>query len=195
MDKINQLAINRDLEKLFRRARKQKTTLKPIPPSCSPQDLLNHFRKHFNPIDPSKTSTPEELSTQLPNFVEHLRKISDSLLINDNPPDIEEIETHLQKLKSNKASSDVDPELLKRCCHPVMLQVIHRMTTKLWGDLDLPNDWGNSLLRTLWKGKGSKKDPEKYRGLSIASTVCKSLVVNIILNYVALARWLYSKGL
>ena len=58
---------------------------------------------------------------------------------------------------------------------------MHRITTNLWENLDLPSSWGNSRLKTLWKGKGSKKDPSKYRGLSIGSTVCK-LIVNIILN-------------
>jgi len=83
-------------------------------------------------------------------------------------------------LKNNKASNDIEPELLKRCSHPVMIQVIQKITLNLWNNHDLPNNWGNSLLRTLWKGKGSKKDASKYRGLSIGSTVCK-LVVNIIL--------------
>ena len=32
-----------------------------------------------------------------------------------------------------------------------------------------------------WFRKGSKKDPSKYRGLSIGSTICK-LIVNIILS-------------
>ena len=47
--------------------------------------------------------------------------------------------------------------------------------------VDLPNSWGNSRLKTLWKGKGSKKDPAKYRGISIGSSVCK-LLINIILE-------------
>ena len=62
-----------------------------------------------------------------------------------------------------------------------MLEVLHRMTSNLWQNLDVPHTWGNSQLRTLWKGKGSKNDPTKYRGLSIGSTVCK-LVINLILD-------------
>ena len=62
-----------------------------------------------------------------------------------------------------------------------MLQVIHRMSTNLWRDLDVPTAWGNSRLQAIWKKKGSKKDPKKYRGISIGSTVCK-LLVNLILK-------------
>ena len=78
-------------------------------------------------------------------------------------------------------SAHVDPELLKICDHPVLLEVIHRMTSNLWSNLDIPDSWGNSRLKTLWKGKGSKADPAKYRGISIGSTVCK-LIISIILE-------------
>ena len=47
-----------------------------------------------------------------------------------------------------------------------MLQVIHRIANNLWSDRDIPAVCGNSRLKTLWKGKGSKSDPSKNRGLS-----------------------------
>jgi len=179
-EKINQLAINRELEKLFHRAKKQDTTLKSAQHACPPDQILEHFKAHFNPEDPSRTTTPEELNNSLPSFVADLQNISKCTSVNDIPPTIEEIQTQLNNLKSNKASNDIDPNLLKKCEHPIMLEVIHKMTTNLWDNIDIPNTWGNSRLKTLWKGKGSKKDPKKYRGLSIGSTVCK-LIINIIL--------------
>ena len=53
------------------------------------------------------------------------------------------------------------------------------MANNLWSNLNIPAVGGNSRLQTLWKGKGSKSDPSKYRGLSIGYTVCK-LIINII---------------
>ena len=94
---------------------------------------------------------------------------------------MEEIQKHLHQLKSGKASNDIDSELLKKCEHPIMLEVMQRAARNLWSTLDLPASWGNSRLKTLWKGKGSKSDPSKYRGISIGSTLCK-LLVNIILE-------------
>ena len=88
----------------------------------------------------------------------------------------------MRALKANKASNDIEPELLNKLnSHPIMIQVVHRIMINSWENFDLPNSWGNSRLKTLWKGKGSKKDPAKYRGISIGSTVCK-LVINIILE-------------
>ena len=179
-EKINNLAINRNLQKLFQRAKDQTTTLKPILASCPTQSLLMHFESHFNPPKPG--SSPKELSDDhLPLFINDLRQISRSVDIINEPPDINEIQEHLKKLKSNKAFNDIDATLLKRLEHPVMLQVIHRMSANLWHDLDVPTPWGNSRLQAIWKKKGSKKDPTKYRGISIGSTVCK-LLVNLILE-------------
>ena len=180
-EKLNTLAINRELDKLFCRARSQETTLKPVESSCPTQKLMNHFQTHFNPNDPSKDSTPDELCSKIPIFVKDLQKLSDGVVINDDPPNIEEIQKHLQALKPNKACNDIEPELLRLCNTPIMLEVLHRMILNLWNNLDLPVAWGNSQLKTLWKGKGSKRDPTKYRGISIGSTVCK-LIISIILS-------------
>ncbi|XP_066935519.1 uncharacterized protein [Clytia hemisphaerica] len=134
------------------------------------------------------TSIQEAADETIPKIVArklhqpwHEDNISLNSELNDAPPTVEEIQKHLQKLKNNKASNDIEPELLKRCTEPIMLQVIQRMMFNLWDNLDIPGVWGNSRLKTLWKGKGSKKDPTKYRGISIGSTVCK-LAINMILE-------------
>ena len=46
--KIIQSVINRVLDKLFSRAKKQETTLKPTPGKCLPEKILDHFKKHFS---------------------------------------------------------------------------------------------------------------------------------------------------
>ena len=78
---------------------------------------------------------------------------------------MDEISNHLQKLKNKKANNDIDSELLKNCESPMLITAIHQMTLNVWENLDIPIAWGNSPLKTLWKGKGSKKDLSKYRGL------------------------------
>ena len=179
-DKINQFAINRELDKLFSRAKKQETTFKSTTGKCSAEKLLNHFQKHFN-LGHINSVIPEELSSNLPSFINDLRNISKEFPINHDIPSIDEIQKHLHKLKTGKASNDVDPEILKKCEHPVVLQVIHKLAENFWSNNELPMAWGNSRLKTLWKGKGSKSDPTKYRGISIGSTVCK-LMISIILE-------------
>jgi len=145
--------VNRKLEKLFARAKNQSTTLKTCSSSCSSDKLLKHFKTHFNP-EKNQTGRPTELGDELPDFVEALQRISDNFDVNNQPPTIEEIQTHLHKLKNGKTNNDIEPELLKKYD---VLEAIHQMTLNLWENLDLPPAWGNSRLKTLWKGKGSKK--------------------------------------
>ena len=114
---------------------------------------MEHFKNHFNTEDPSKTHVPNEFTQNLPDFIIQMQNISNHYPINHDAPSIEEIQTHLHRLKSGKASNDVGPELLKICDHPVLLEVIHRMTSNLWSNLDIPDSWGNSRLKALWKGK------------------------------------------
>jgi len=62
---------------------------------------------------------------------------------------LEEIEHHIKLLKNIKASNEIAPDLIKRCNHPIMVEVIDRMTSNLWVELDVPEAWGNSHLKTL----------------------------------------------
>ena len=173
-------ATSRELDKLFTTAKRQTTTFKSSndSSSCPPDETLNHFKRHFNPDNNAdRPGEPDDI----PNFVESLRKLSSTIDINNEHPTIDEISKHLQKLKNKRANNDIDSELLKNCECPTLLNAIHQMTLNIWENLDIPSSWGNSRLKTLWKGKGSKKDATKYRGLSIGSTICK-LIVNIILS-------------
>ena len=74
---IYQLATNRDLEKLFHRAKQQGKTLKPVNHTCVPQKLIDHFKSHFNPPQHSESTTPQELDREnSPLFLQALQDIS-----------------------------------------------------------------------------------------------------------------------
>ena len=96
-----------------------------------PEKIFDHFKKHFNPTSLVNLVAPEELSGNLLEFVRGLQNISNNFPINHEAPTIDEIQKHLHQLKSGKASNDVDPELLKKCENPLMLQVIDRMANNL----------------------------------------------------------------
>ena len=66
-ENINQFAINRELDKLFSRAKNQETTLKSTTGKCPPEKLPKHFQSHFNP-NRANSVIPEELSTKAPDF-------------------------------------------------------------------------------------------------------------------------------
>lgn len=179
--RLNKLTINRNIERLFNRAKGQDTKLKPIPSSCQPGKLLDHFKTQFNPVDPSELVETNELRNELPTFIHELQEISRKININEKLHSIAEIEKHIKLLKNKKANNDIDTELIKLCDGPAAYRILHRIALNLWNNLDIPISWGNSRLKTLWKKKGSKNDPLKYRGLSIGSTISK-LIINIVLE-------------
>ena len=145
--KINQFAINRELEKLFARAKKQGSTLKRVPESCPADKIKEHFKAHFNPDQTAEP--PEELCGRLPAFLEHLQSVSDQFTISNEPPSDAELKKGLEELKTKKSNNDVDPDLLKRCDHPVIFSVIRRLSTNLWEKMDIAEAWGKSRLKTL----------------------------------------------
>ena len=144
--KINQSAINRELDKLF-------STLKAARGKCPPEKIFDNFKKHVDTAILVDSIAPKEL----PEFVRELEKISNSFPINHEVPTTGEIQKHLRQLNSGKASIDVDLELLKKCEDPLILQFLHRMANNLWSNLDIPSVWGNSRLKTLWKEKGQRR--------------------------------------
>ena len=58
-----------------------------------------------------------------------------------------------------------------------------RIAKNLSSNLNTPVIWGNSKLKTLWKGNRSKSGPGKYRRLSIESAV-SIVIINIILEQI-----------
>ena len=110
---------------------------KPLNHSFDAQKLADHFKSHFNPTDHFGPTPPELERDNLPLFLEELQNISRNIHIDDSPPTIDEIEHQLKVLKNNKASNDIAPDILKACNHPILNQVIHRMTLNLWNNLDI----------------------------------------------------------
>jgi len=100
-------------KKLFTLAKSQISTLRSYNRSSwSPDKILKHFKLHFNPIN-KNANRPDELDT-LPDFVESPKHLSSGIDVNSQPPTIEEITKHLQKLESKNVSNDIDSELLKK---------------------------------------------------------------------------------
>ena len=91
------------------------------------------------------------------------------------------------KLRNNKSSNDVPPEFLKTAAHcDKFIDVFKLLTDEIWKTRCVPDSWGQGRLEALFKGKGSKADPSKYRGLNVGSCVAKVLI-SIILS--RLFKW------
>ena len=56
--------------------------------------------------------------------------------------------------------------------HEKVITLPIRFSNKILESVVVPDDWALSIYRPLYK-KGDKKDPNNYRGISLASCLCK----------------------
>ena len=126
--------------------------------------------------------TPESLYDNPPEFLQSLLTISEHHQINIASPSAPEIKQVLSKFKNGKAANDITPEPLKYARNSKrFLDELTSVLNEIWTTSTVPKTWGLARLTCLFKIKGSRKDPEMYRGLSVSSSLCK-LAVCIILS-------------
>lgn len=179
-EEINQYASKRQIENLFRTFKDDnhafKTPFKQL--RCDPGKLKDYFYNHFKKKE--DVPDPKELQ-ETPTFVKNLKNVTNA--INTLPPEEDEIETAMRKLKNGKTSNDYPAAYLKYAADSKeFLKEVTKLFKDIWKTNKVPIIWGHSRLVALWKGplKGKSDDPATYRGLQVGSTMCKLLVIIII---------------
>ena len=71
------------------------------------------------------------------------------------------------------------------CAGPVLMGRLTTLLKTAWRTETISEDWRNSLLVVLYKGKGPKNDCSNYRGISLLSVVGK-ILSNIIFKRINL---------
>lgn len=94
---------------------------------------------------------------------------------NSTPPDLDEIERIVKELKNNKASGEslIVAEMWKTA-HINAKESLAEIFKDIWKKEEIPNDWKSALIHPLHK-KGSKTDPNNYRGISLLEVTYKIL--------------------
>ena len=174
---INEAAISRDLEKLFREAKNHNAFNNKAAPPPATADFKGHFSTHFNKTPP--IGEPDEL-LNLPKFLEDELGYAVREDINGDPPSTDEVQSAIKKLKSRKAATDVAPEILKAFVeNPTALEKITSLYAEIWKTKKIPSHWRYARLKPLHK-KGDANDATNYRGISVGSTQLKILCVIVM---------------
>ena len=161
----------RDIAQSYKIAKEQSKIHKKKPRQVDCPGLLDHFRNHFNP---DQLNTPDPPSLPLTR--------DQPLNINDLPPTIDEITKAINRLRNNKASLDIPAELLKLSLESNEFKTtIHDFYKDIWESRKVPDYFGKGEISTIFKNKGSPRDPTKYRGITLSSILTKVLV-NIVLE-------------
>ena len=148
---------------------------KPSPKiDISKEKLTKHFEKHFSE---RILELPPELAN--PGNFEYLK--DSPIVVNEEPPTLEEIREASKTFKNNKSfgTDNVPPKGVKYSSSKNLFIYLTMLISFIW-QIAIPKSWLVLKLVCLYK-KGLKSLAENYRALSIGSNLSK-LVPRIILN-------------
>ena len=83
----------------------------------------------------------------------------------------------IKELKCNKAHGidGVLNEYIKYTAD-LMIDIWVKLFNRILDSGEIPSDWSTGIIITLYKGKGSKLDPNNYRGITLLSCVGKLFI-------------------
>lgn len=140
------------------------------------------FRKSNGKLALSNKENCQELATYFEQLLNcpkpkesFPRKITQNTVEDSSPLTMEEIKSHIHKLKNNKASGEdgIVAEFLKNL-GPKSLEELTQIVQEIWQTEIIPEDWKTALIHPLHK-KGDKKDVNNYRGISLLPVTYKIL--------------------
>ena len=103
--------------------------------------------------------------------------------IADNAPSLDEVQRAIRRLKNGRAAGadDIPPELLKCAIDPVS-RALHGLFCTVWKSEKVPAEWKESIVLSLYKGKGPRSECSSYRPITLLSVPSK------VFAHVLLAR-------
>ncbi|KAF4714223.1 1,2-dihydroxy-3-keto-5-methylthiopentene dioxygenase, partial [Perkinsus olseni] len=135
---------------------------------------VKDFVRHLKELLGEEEEEREEAYTSRRGFQiaeEMAERGGDTWRLNVEMPSDEEVEKVCKKMRNNKAAGvdKLPSELFKNSeeCRRLLAMIIRAF----WRGEELTEECHTALLVTLFKGKGSKKSPEGYRGISLLSVV------------------------
>ena len=106
----------------------------------------------------------------------------------DHPPSLHEVSRAVKGLKNNKAPGpDGIPAEIYKHGGQYMLHRLHQFITTAWTSKQLPQQWKDANIVTIFKRKGDKTLCDNYRGislLSVAGKVLARVMLYRLLNHV-----------
>ena len=166
-DKFNDAASRRQVEKCYTIAKEQKTTRRKAVSQKAIPGLKQHFETHFT--HPPPTATP--LILQQPRPQPRVQ-----IPYETGAPTSIEILDIIRKSKNNKSSLDFPVDILKIAQESsTFVENLTKFYEKIWQNAIVPAYLAESIIKAIWKNKGSRADPSTWRGIMLSSILTKIL--------------------
>jgi len=100
--------------------------------------------------------------------------------LEDEPPDILDIEMAVQSMNNNKSPDihNIPLEIYKKR-GGILLNKIHSFIKGIWKEEKMPTDWTKNIIVHIYKKRGNKLQCQNYRRTSLLRTVYKILTTVI----------------
>ena len=129
--------------------------------------IMQRWNEYFKDLlnRPSSVSMESLAKVQQKPIQEHLA----------NPLTLFEVRAAIQAMKSNKAPGPdgIPAEIWKSS--EALAEQLHNLLAYIWEKEDVPQQFKDANIVTIWKRKGSKSDFNNYRGISLLAIAGKIL--------------------
>ena len=130
--------------------------------------ILERWAEHFSTLLNQESEADHTILDQLPEFppIDHLNQ----------PPTFREVLSAVRSLKNNKSPGvdNIPAELLKQGGY-LCTRALHQYITKVWADENIPQQWRDANIVTIYKNKGDKTICGNHRGISLLAVAGKVL--------------------
>ena len=136
--------------------------------------INSRWKEHFSTLLNRPSTVDPKALDLIPQ-----RQVIDSL---DFPPTEEEVEKAIGQINSGKAPGmDGIPGEIYKAVGPAALDTFTDLLISIWEEEELPRDFRDATIVSLYKNKGSRTDCGNYRGISLLSIAGK-ILARVILN-------------
>ena len=143
------------------------------------------FEKHFKNLNQMEETDSEELRKNEPIICfSHLNAQIDE----------EELKKGLKSLKNNKSTGpdEILNEQIK-ATFPIMKNIYLKLFNTIFDTGCFPEIWAEGLIVPIYKKKGSKNNPNNYRGITLISCLAKFFTIILNNRLKIVAKWVISQ--
>ncbi|KAL6464878.1 hypothetical protein MHYP_G00271950 [Metynnis hypsauchen] len=130
--------------------------------------ILERWAEHFNTLLNQDADVDHTILCELPENPQ----IDDF----NQPPTFREVLSAVHSLKNNKSpgTDKIPAELIKQGGY-FCTRTLHQYILKIWADENIPQQWRDASIVTIYKCKGDKAICGNYRGISLLAVAGKVL--------------------
>lgn len=139
-----------------------------------PDQLMDRWKEHYTDLFHNPSSVDLNFINELPQ--------NDIITEMDSVPNCDEVKEAIAQMRKGKSPGfDGIPIEVIKCGGDLLVQKLTNVVEGFWNGTPVHQDWKDSIMVSLYKGKGKKNECGNYRGISLLSVAGK-VFARVLLN-------------